>query len=66
MGVYRYLNAATWAEIRDSLGLSRDCPLVSRDLLFVVGRNVVHFSGEHRPDEGVLVRDLQVVALIEK
>lgn len=50
-GVNRYLDTATWTEIRDAFRLPRDCPPLSQYLLFVVGRNAVHFSGEHRPDE---------------
>jgi hypothetical protein len=50
-GVNRYLNTATWNETRDTFRLPKDCPPVSQYLLFVIGRNAVHFSGEHRPDE---------------
>jgi hypothetical protein len=50
-GVSEYLRTATWEEIRVAFRLPKGCEPVSRYLLFVVGRNATHFSGDQRPDE---------------
>lgn len=49
-GVEQYLQTATWNEIKEAFRLPKDCSPPSQYLLFVVGRNAVHFSGEQRPD----------------
>lgn len=50
-GVNEYLRTATWEEIRVAFRLPKACEPVSQYLLFVVGRNATHFSGDQRPDE---------------
>ena len=50
-GVNEYLRTATPEEIRAAFRLPKDCAPVTQYLLFVVGRNATHFSGDHRPDD---------------